>query len=382
MPVEFVGVLQHNTASEYLPLQGPQFDPAFALELAREYERSGWDRILYAYFSGSPDPAQIAAWISGQVPRIKILLAHRPNVSFPTYAARQFAALDVLSGGRLAVHFITGGNDHEQQREGDYLPKDERYARTHEYIRIVKQTWAAREPFSHDGRHYQFADFVSDFEPVQRPRPVISFGGSSAAANEVGVAEADVYGLWGEPLALTAQQIAHIRSVAERAGRPADHPLRFMLFLRPIVAETDELAWEKAFHIADTIRERGSHTAKRRRIDPSAAPENEGTKRLLRAAATGERHDRAGWFPGVLPALAGTVAINLVGTPDTVADAFLDYYDIGISVFQIRGYETLRDAEVLGREVLPRIRAGVAARDAAREAARVAGRAAEAGAAR
>ncbi|MEE1825225.1 LLM class flavin-dependent oxidoreductase, partial [Streptomyces sp. BE20] len=47
-------------------------------------------------------------------------------------------ALDRISDGRLTVHFITGGNDHEQQREGDFLTKDERYARTREYAAAVR----------------------------------------------------------------------------------------------------------------------------------------------------------------------------------------------------------------------------------------------------
>lgn len=103
-------------------------------------------------------------------------MAHRPNVSYPTFAAKTFATLDRISDGRLAVHFITGGNDHEQQREGDFLTKDERYERTREAIRIIKRAWTSHEPFDHEGTHYRFTDFVSDTFPVQQPRPQVSFG--------------------------------------------------------------------------------------------------------------------------------------------------------------------------------------------------------------
>jgi alkanesulfonate monooxygenase len=75
--------------------------------------------------------------------------------------------------------------------------------------------------FDFHGEHYSFADFVLDVEPVQKPRPKISFGGSSGAAYEVGAEEADIYALWGEPLAGTAEQITTITQLAEEAGRAA-----------------------------------------------------------------------------------------------------------------------------------------------------------------
>ena len=115
------------------------------------------------------------------------------------------ATIDQISDGRVTVHFITGGNDHEQAREGDRLPKDDRYSRTREYIEIVKRVWTEHAPFDHAGRHYAFEDFVSDVFPVQQPRPGVSFGGSSPAAYETGSAVADIYCLWGEPLADTAE---------------------------------------------------------------------------------------------------------------------------------------------------------------------------------
>jgi len=88
---------------------------------------------------------------------------------------------------------------------------------------IVKQAWTAREPFDHTGPHYTFADFVSDVFPVQAPRPRLSFGGSSSAAYKVGGAEADIYCLWGEPLASTTEQIESVKAAARAAGR-ADVP--------------------------------------------------------------------------------------------------------------------------------------------------------------
>ncbi|HEX9339485.1 MAG TPA: LLM class flavin-dependent oxidoreductase, partial [Pseudonocardiaceae bacterium] len=171
MPVEFLGIGGTHDGSETHARSGPVFDKAYTLKLAHAHEEYGWDRVLFAYGSGSPDPAQVAAYVAGHTERLRILVAHRPNVSYPTFAAKTFATLDQLSDGRLMVHFITGGNDHEQRREGDALTKDERYARTREYIQIIKRAWTSREPFDHDGEYYRFADFVSDVVPAQQPRP-------------------------------------------------------------------------------------------------------------------------------------------------------------------------------------------------------------------
>ena len=67
------------------------------------------------------------------------MLAHRPGFTAPTLAARQIATLDQFSRGRLAVHFISGGSDSEQQRDGDFLDFTTRYARTDEYLGILRR---------------------------------------------------------------------------------------------------------------------------------------------------------------------------------------------------------------------------------------------------
>ena len=159
MPVEFLGIAATSNGSEIQPRDGAAFDREYTLRLARAHEENGWDRVLFAYGSGAPDPNIGAAYIASKTEALQLLLAHRPNVAYPTFAAKTFATVDQVSGGRATVHFITGGTDHEQQREGDYLPKDERYERTREYMAIVKRAWTSREPFDHDGKHYKFADF-------------------------------------------------------------------------------------------------------------------------------------------------------------------------------------------------------------------------------
>ncbi|GAA1696010.1 LLM class flavin-dependent oxidoreductase [Streptomyces yatensis] len=371
MPVEFLGIAATHDGSETTARSGGAFDKEYTLRLARAHEDHGWDRVLFAYGSGSPDPAPAAAYIASRLDRLQILLAHRPNVSYPTFAAKTFATLDQISEGRLTVHFITGGNDHEQGREGDTLTKDQRYARTREYIQIVRKIWTTHEPFDHEGEHYRFHDFVSDVFPAQQPRPDISFGGSSPAAYAAGGAEADIYCLWGEPLEKTAEQIEAVKAAAQDAGR-ADIP-RIQVAFRPIIAPTEELAWEKARRTVGAIEARkASGESVTRRHTGQAHPQNSGSQRLLAIAEAGERYDRALWTPTAAATGGAGNSNALVGTPETVAQALLDYYDLGVDILSARGYDLLGDAIDFGRHVIPIVREEVAKRDAERDAERAA----------
>ncbi|MER7751268.1 LLM class flavin-dependent oxidoreductase [Kitasatospora sp. NPDC097643] len=367
MPVEFLGIAATGDGSETTPRTTAAFDRDYTLRLARAHEDHGWDRVLFAYGAGSPEPAAAAAFLASKLDRLQILLAHRPNVSYPTFAAKTFATLDQISDGRLTVHFITGGNDHEQRREGDFLSKDERYQRTREYIGIVKKAWTSHEPFDHEGAHYRFHDFVSDVFPVQQPRPAVSFGGSSEAAYRAGGAEADIFCLWGEPLARTAEQIERVKEAARAAGR-TDVP-RIQVAFRPIIAPTEELAWEKAHRTVAAIKDRRAAGDGARRRPAGDQPENTGSQRLLEIAEAGERYDRALWTPTAAATGAAGNSTALVGTPETVAAALLDYYDLGVDILSARGYALVDDAIDFGRYVIPIVREEVARRDAAKAAA-------------
>src|ERR1035437_1461954 len=93
MPVEFLGIAATNDGSEIAARAGVSFDKDYTLRLARAHEENGWDRVLFAYGSGSPDPNAAAAYIASQTRTLQLLLAHRPNVSYPTFAAKTFATI-------------------------------------------------------------------------------------------------------------------------------------------------------------------------------------------------------------------------------------------------------------------------------------------------
>ena len=363
MPVEFIGMIGAKPGSETDVRRGPAIDRGYLRDFAQAHDQGGFDRVLIGYGSSQPDGLQVAAYAAAHTERLTFLIAHRPGFVAPTVAARAFATLDQLTEGRIAVHVISGGNDAEQHRDGDTLAQDERYARTDEYLEILDRAWRSETPFDHEGRYYSFADFVSEVRTHQQPRIPLYFGGASETAIRVGTRHADVFALWGEPLAETAEQIARVRTAAQEAGRV--QPPRISVSFRPILGDTDEEAWERAHRILE-VAEANLDVARsigKRFGLASGAPENAGSQRLLAAAERGELHDRALWTPiaKAVGAYGNTTA--LVGSPETVAQALLDYVDIGVTTLLIRGFDPLEDAADYGRRLLPLVRQEVARRD-------------------
>ncbi|MEV6228714.1 LLM class flavin-dependent oxidoreductase [Saccharopolyspora shandongensis] len=366
MTVEFIGMIGAQHVSEIHAADGPAVNPAFLRKFAQAHETAGFDRVLIGYGSSSPENTQLAAYAAAHTERLGFLIAHRPGFVAPTLAARTFATADHLTGGRIAVHIITGGNDADQRRDGDYLGKEERYARTDEYLDVLRRVWAAEEPVSHAGEHYRFEDYNAAVRPVRQPGIPLYFGGSSAAALRVGGKHADVFAMWGEPLAQTAEQIAAVRQAAATAGRA--EPPRISVSFRPILGATEEQAWERAHRILDRINAARGGLASftgPKTLNPGQQVANVGSQRLLAAAAAGELHDRALWTPTAAATNAAGNSTALVGTPETVAAALLDYVDIGVTTLLIRGYDPFDDAVDYGRELIPLVRQEIARRAAA-----------------
>lgn len=360
-PVEFISLINVWESSELFPRPGGSPDPAYIRKYARHLDDGGFDYTLVAYGSAGYDPFTVAAFIVANTERIKPIVALRPNIMYPTVAAQALATLDHLSGGRAVVHIISGGSDAEQARQGDYLTKDQRYDRSEEFVGLMKRAWTQTTRWSHEGEYYKFDDFVAGYRPVNGTIPV-SIGGSSAAAYRVGGRLGDIFGLWGEPLADTRQQIDRVNEQARLAGR-TDMP-RIWVTFRPIVAPTDELAWEKArrtIQVVEQTHQNGNWQPLRAR---AGAPQNVGSQRLLEIAGRAEVHDRALWTVPAQVTNAMGASTALVGSYETVAAAILDYVDLGASLVSIRGYDNLNDAIEYGQRVLPLVRQELAHRAA------------------
>jgi alkanesulfonate monooxygenase len=335
MPVEFIGIARTTDRSETIADAGPAVQPGYLYRLAATHEQSGFDRVLVAHSSSSPDGFTVADQILTATTRLGVLLAHRPGFISPTVAARKFTTIDAFHPGRIALHVITGGDNGDQARDGDFSDKATRYRRTDEFLDIVKLEWSSAERFDYHGEFYRVAGAWSSLRPAGGHLPIY-FGGASDDAVRVGGKHADVYAFWGEPLDGIRQRIAEVRASAAAAGRSID---RFSVSLRPIAADTETAAWERAHQILEVTQERAAEFVGQR--DTSQA---EGSRRLLRFAAAGDLHDKRLWTALSKATGAAGNSTALVGSYEQVAESLLDYVAVGASTLLIRGYDPLPDA--------------------------------------
>jgi len=357
-PIEILGLISTQYASETHAAVSPDIDKTYVSTFAKAHEYAGFDRVLIGYHSSAPDGFQVAAYAAQQTTRLKFLLAHRPGFVAPTLAARQLASLDQFSDGRLAVHIISGGSDEEQQRDGDFLSKAERYARTDDYIEVLKKTWTSSAPFDHEGPYYRVKGAQAAVKPTQKPHLPIFFGGASDEAIEVAGRHAEVYAMFGETVEQAREIVSRVRASAANHGR--EGPIQFSMSLRPILGDTEQAAWDRADRIledAKALRAGGPNPYRR-----GSRSEAQGAKRLLDAAAGGRVRDKRLWTE--IAALTGAQgnSTSLVGTPEQVVESLLDYYDLGITKFLFRGFDPLEDALDYGRHLLPLLRQATAER--------------------
>jgi len=171
----------------------------------------------------------------------------------------------------------------------------------------------------------------------------------------VGAKHADVYALWGEPIAAVKERIAEVREAAAPFGRAP----RFSVSVRPILGATEAQAWERAHRILNRILEvRGGVAA-----TAPARAQAVGSRRLMDFAAQGEIHDKRLWTPIAAATGASGNTTALVGTPEQVAESLVDYYEAGATTLLIRGFDPVQDAIDYGRDLIPLVRTEVAKRE-------------------
>lgn len=359
MPVRIlgmIGVTPPASDAQLIIIEG-QLSPDYVVANTRAHEAAGYDMALVGYTSSSAEGFLVALHAAHATERIKLLVAHRPGFVQPTLMARKIATFDQLTRGRLAIHIITGKTDAEQWGDGDFSPKPERYERAAEYLALMRRTWQQTKPFDFEGRFYRVRGASSDVHPFQGPYPEILFGGASEGALAMGAEHCDTYAMYAEPLAAAKARITEMRARAARFGRK----IGFNISARPIIADTEAAAWAKAHAILAKL-EGGAARGWSRQEASKEAVDNAG-RRLMGFAAEKDLHDSCLWMPitKATGALGNTSA--LVGTPAQVADAILEYYRLGVGSFLIRGFDPERDTVEFGKELMPRIREGVARLD-------------------
>ncbi|TDC65674.1 LLM class flavin-dependent oxidoreductase [Streptomyces hainanensis] len=312
-------------------------------QIARAAEQLGFVGALTPTGAWCEDAWLTTAMISQHTERLKFLVAFRPGFVSPTLAAQMASTYQRQTGGRLLLNIVTGGEGAEQRAYGDFLDKDARYARTGEFLHVVRGLWEGKTvDLAGERLSVEGARLTRLPEPV----PEIYFGGSSPAALDVAARHVDVYLTWGEPPTQVAEKIARVRESAAEHGRSP----RFGIRLHVINRDTSDEAWAEARRLLDGF-DPATVAAVQEGLGHS---ESEGQRRML--ALHGGRRDGLEIHPNLWAGIGlvrGGAGTALVGSHQEVADRILEYHALGIEEFVLSGYPHLEAAYWFGEGVLP-----------------------------
>ncbi|GJG95623.1 FMNH2-dependent alkanesulfonate monooxygenase [Cupriavidus pauculus] len=322
-------------------------------QIAVAADTLGYEGVLIPTGRSCEDPWVAASALAAVTQRLKFLVAVRPGLMTPTLAARMAATFDRVSGGRLLVNLVTGGDVAELEGDGLFLDHAERYEASSEFIRVWRDVLAASHQsgeISFEGKHITVKGARVLYPPIQDPHPPVYFGGSSAAAHDLAAEQVEKYLTWGEPPAEVAKKVADVRARAAKHGRQVSFGIR----LHVIVRETEDEAWAAAEQLISRLDD--ETVARAQAV--FAKMDSEGQRRMAALHAGGARRTREAleispnlWAGvGLVRGGAGTA---LVGDPRTVAARIEEYAALGIDTFIFSGYPHLEEAYRFAELVFP-----------------------------
>jgi len=316
-------------------------------QVAQAADELGFEGVLLPTGRSCEDAWVVASTLVPATTKLKFLVAIRPGITSPTAAARMAATFDRLSGGRLLINVVTGGDPDEAVGDGVFLTHDERYEVTEEFLTIWREAVAGRA-ISLSGKHLRVENAKVLYPAVQKPHPPLYFGGSSKVAYGLAARQVDVYLTWGEPPRQVEEKISAIRRLAEEQGRT----VKFGIRLHVIVRETEQEAWAAA---NDLIRYVDDETVAKAQ-KAFARFDSEGQRRMaqLHSGSREELEVSPNLWAGV-GLVRGGAGTALVGDPATVAKRMQEYTDIGIETFILSGYPHLEEAYRMADLLFPHL---------------------------
>lgn len=320
-------------------------DLAYLRQVAQAADDLGYFGVLLPTGRTCEDSWLVASALAPLTERLRYLVAVRPGLLSPTLAARMTATLDRLSGGRLLINVVTGGDPAESRGDGVFLDHDERYAVTRDFLAIYRRLLEGQE-VTEQGRHLHVEGARLVFPPHQASGPPIYFGGSSSAGIDVAGEHVDKYLTWGEPPAQVAEKLSVASVAAARHGRRLSYGIR----LHVIVRETNEEAWREADRLIGHLDDSTIAAAQQN----FARMDSVGQQRM--AALHGGRRDKLEISPNLWAGLGlvrGGAGTALVGDPPTVAARIAEYQALGIDTFILSGYPHLEEAYRFAELVFP-----------------------------
>lgn len=318
-------------------------DIGYLAQVAAAVDRFGFAGMLVPFGLFCEDPWVVAAALAGRTSDVRFMLALRPGFVSPVLAASTAATFQRVSGGRLDLNIVSGGDPDEQHRYGDWLDHDQRYARTEEFLEVFHRAWRG-ERFDFAGDHYRIAGGL-----LTRPHPVsprIFLGGASTAAHRVAARQADVLLAWGEAPAAMAGSMAAAGALA--TGRTT--PLRFGTRFHVISRDTAAEAWG----VADRLLA-GMDPARIAQAQARFA-QSDGVGQRRMAELHGGCVDRLEIHPNVWAGyglVRPGVATALVGSHSDVADRIEEYHALGLEHLILSAQPHLEEAYTVGEGVLP-----------------------------
>lgn len=351
-PLEFFWFIPTHGDGRYLGSSQGERQPDFGYfkQIAQAADRLGYGGVLLPTGQNCEESWITATGLATVTERLKYLVALRPGVTLPTFAARQAAALDRLSNGRLLLNVVVGGNPVELAGDGVFLPHGERYDQAGEFLTIFRRLLAG-ETVDFTGKHYRVEGGRLDQRTVQPHLPIF-LGGSSDAGQDLAAEQVDTYLTWGEPVAQVADKVAAARAKAAARGRK----LRFGIRLHFIVRETEDEAWREADRLISQVSDSQIAAAQARFTQQM---DSVGQRRMSELHG-GDRNKLLVapnlWAGvGLVRNGAGTA---LVGTPDQVAERLREYQEAGIDLVIGSGYPHLEEAYRVAELLFPALGLG------------------------
>ena len=304
-------------------------------QIARAADDLGYYGVLLPTGKSCEDSWVVASAVMPMTQRLRFLVAVRPGLSEPAMTARMAATLDRLSGGRLLVNVVAGGDPVELHGDGVWLDHAARYEATDEYLAVWRRMMQG-ETVDFAGKHVRVEGGQLLFPPVQQPHPPLWFGGSSADGQRAAAPHVDVYLTWGERPADVADKIAAMREAAAAVGRT----VRFGIRLHVIVRERAEDAWRAADELIRHVDDAAIAKAQK----AFARFDSVGQQRM--AQLHGGRRDQLEISPNLWAGVGlvrGGAGTALVGDPETVAERMKAYMGLGIESFILSGYPHLEE---------------------------------------
>lgn len=335
-------------------------DLTYLTQIALAAEHNGFESVLTPTGQWCEDAWLATAALIGATRRLKFLVAFRPGLVSPLLLAQQAATFQSLSGNRVLLNVVVGGEDHEQLAYGDTLTKVQRYARAGEALDITRHLWTNADPVDYSG---EFAS-AHGASLARRPEvaPPIYLGGSSAGAIDVAARHANVFLTWGEPPEAAGEKRAKVEAAAAEQGRALDYGIRFHIIARP----TSEEAWHEAGRLLSTISPEDVEKIQ----SGLRRSQSESQRRMT------QLHNQGGDFhegqdprdleiyPGLWAGVGlvrGGAGTALVGSYAEVAELIKQYVDAGFAHFILSGYPHLEETFHVGEGVVPELkRLGIA----------------------